>query len=70
MMGMPMDKKKKSLFGSIWAVIIAGVVLLMLVQFLPDKENAQNLAHYFIAIALIVAIAMGFTDFRKDEEKE
>lgn len=70
MLEMFMNNKKKSLFGSIWAVIVAGVVLLMLVQFLPDKENAQNLAHYFIAIALIVALAVGFTDFRKNKGKE
>ena len=32
--------------GPIWAVIIAGAVLMVLVQFLPDKENAQKLAHF------------------------
>ena len=70
MLELPMDKKKKSLFGSIWAVIVAGVVLLVLVQFLPDKESAQKLAHFFIAIALIVALVMGFKDFRKDKGEE
>ena len=61
---MPLDKKKNSSMGPIWTVVIAGVVLLVLVQFLPDKESAQKLAHFFIAIALIVALAMGFKDFR------
>ena len=56
--------------GPIWAVVIAGVVLLVLVQFLPDKESAQKLAHFFIAIALIVALVMGFKDFRKDKGEE
>ena len=65
-----MENKKKSSMGPIWAVVIAGVVLLVLVQFLPDKESAQKLAHFFIAIALIVALAMGFKDFRKDEGEE
>ncbi len=53
--------------GPIWAVVIAGVVLLVLVQFLPDKESAQKLAHLFIAIALVVALMMGFKDFRKNK---
>ena len=65
-----MENKKKSSMGPIWAVVIAGVVLLVLVQFLPDKESAQKLAHFFIAIALIVALVMGFKDFRKDEGEE
>ena len=65
----PMPKKKNSL-GPIWAVILAGAVLLVLVQFLPDKEGAQKLAHFFIAIALIVALLMGFKDFRKDKGEE
>ena len=56
--------------GPFWAVVIAGAVLLVLVQFLPDKESAQKLAHFFIAIALIVALAIGFKDFRKDEGEE
>lgn len=56
--------------GPFWAVVIAGVVLLVLVQFLPDKESAQKLAHFFIAIALIVALVMGFKDFRKDKGEE
>ena len=56
--------------GPIWTVFIAGVVLLVLVQFLPDKESAQKLAHFFIAIALIVALAMGFKDFRKNKGEE
>lgn len=56
--------------GPIWAVVIAGVVLLVLVQFLPDKESAQKLAHFFIAIALIVALVMGFKDFSKKKEDE
>ena len=46
--------------GPIWAVVIAGAVLLVLVQFLPDKESAQKLAHLFIAIALIAALLLGF----------
>lgn len=56
--------------GPIWAVVIAGAVLLVLVQFLPDKESAQKIAHFFIAIALIVALVMGFKDFRKNKEDE
>ena len=42
----------------------------MLVQFLPDKESAQKIAHFFIAIALIVALVMGFKDFRKNKGEE
>lgn len=34
-----MENKKKSSMGLIWAVVIAGVVLLVLVQFLPGKEK-------------------------------
>ena len=56
--------------GPIWAVVIAGAVLLVLVQFLPDKESAQKIAHFFIAIAMIVALVMGFKDFRKNKEDE
>ena len=56
--------------GPIWAVVIAGAVLLVLVQFLPNKESAQKIAHFFIAIALIVALVMGFKDFRKNKEEE
>ena len=56
--------------GPIWAVVIAGAVLLVLVQFLPDKESAQKIAHFFIAIAMIVALVMGFKDFRKNKEEE
>ena len=41
-------------------LVIAGAVLLVLVQFLPDKESAQKLAHLFIAIALIAALLLGF----------
>ena len=56
--------------GPIWAVVIAGAVLLVLVQFLPDKESAQKIAHFFIAIAMIVALVMGFKDFSKKKEDE
>ena len=63
---MPVDNKRKSSMGPIWAVVIAGAGLLVLVQFLPDKESAQKIAHLFIAIALIVALVMGFKDFRKN----
>ena len=56
--------------GPIWAVVIAGALLLVLVQLLPEKESAQKLAHFFIAIALIVALLMGFKDFRKDKEED
>ena len=56
--------------GSIWAVVIAGAVLLVFVQFLPDKESAQKIAHFFIAIALIVALAMGFKDFWNNKKGE
>ena len=62
--------RMKSTMGPIWAVVIAGAVLLVMVQFLPDKESAQKLAHFFIAIALIVALLMGFKDFRKDKREE
>ena len=55
--------------GPIWAVVIAGAVLLVLVQFLPDKESAQKIAHFFIAIALIVALVLGFKDFKKKGEE-
>lgn len=67
---MSIDNKKRSTMGPIWAVVIAGAVLLVLVQFLPDKESAQKIAHFFIAIALIVALVMGFKDFRKNKEEE
>ena len=53
--------------GPIWAVVIAGAVLMVLVRFLPDKESAQKLAHLFIAIALIAALLLGFKDFRKNK---
>ena len=56
--------------GLIWAVVVAGAVLLVMVQFLPDKESAQKLAHFFIAIALIVALLIGFKDFRKNKGEE
>ncbi len=62
--------RMKSTMGPIWAVVIAGAVLLVMVQFLPDKESAQKLAHFFIAIALIVALLMGFKDFRKNKGEE
>ena len=65
-----MGNKKRSSMGPIWAVVIAGAVLLILVQFLPDKESAQKIAHFFIAIALIVALVMGFKDSRKNKEDE
>ena len=66
---MPEGNKNKSSMGPIWAVVIAGAVLLVLVHFLPDKESAQKIAHFFIAIALIVALVMGFKDFRKNKEE-
>lgn len=56
--------------GPIWAVIIAGAILLALVQFLPDSERAGKLAHFFIAIAMIVALVMGFQDFRKNKDRD
>ena len=56
--------------GPIWAVIIAGAILLALVQFLPDSERAGKLAHIFIAIAMIVALVMGFQDFRKNKDRD
>ena len=59
----------KSSMGPIWAVVIAGAVLLVLVQFMPDKESAQKIAHFFIAIALIVALVLGFKDFKKKGEE-
>ena len=47
--------KKKSSMGPIWAVIIAGAVLMVIVQFLPDKENAQMgpIDDFFFGMALI-----------------
>ena len=60
----------KSSMAPLWTVIIAGAILLVLVQFLPDKESAQKIAHFFIAIALIVALVMGFKDFGKKKEDE
>lgn len=62
--------RMKSTMGPIGAVVIAGAVLLVMVQFLPDKESAQKLAHFFIAIALVVALLMGFKDFRKNKGEE
>ena len=62
--------KKKSSLGPIWAVVIAGALLLVVVQFLPDKAGAQKLAHFFIAIALIAALAIGFMDRKKNKEDE
>ena len=62
--------QKKSSLGPIWAVVIAGALLLVVVQFLPDKARAQKLAHFFIAIALIAALAIGFMDRRKNKEDE
>ena len=56
--------------GPIWAVIIAGAILLALMQFLPDSERAGKLAHFFIAIAMIVALVMGFQDFRKNKDRD
>ena len=56
--------------GYIWAVVIAGAVLLVLVQFLPDKESAQKLAHLFIAIALVAALLLGFKDFRNNKGED
>ena len=66
---MPVGNKNKSSMGPIWAVVIAGAVLLVLVQFMPDKESAQKIAHFFIAIALIVALVLGFKDFKKKGEE-
>lgn len=60
--------KMKSSLGPIWAVVIAGALLLVFVQFLPDKAGAQKLAHFFIAIALIATLLIGFKDHRKHEE--
>ena len=62
--------KRKTSMGPIWAVVIAGAVLLVLVQFLPDKESAQKLAHLFIAIALVAALLLGFKDFRNNKEEK
>lgn len=62
--------QKKSSLGPIWAVVIAGALLLVVVQFLPDKAGAQKLAHFFIAIALIAALAIGFMDRKKDKGEE
>ena len=33
-------------------------------------NKKQSPAHFFIAIALIVALAMGFKDFRKNKGEE
>ena len=59
--------KKKSSLGPIWAVVIAGALLLVVVQFLPDKAGAQKLAHFFIAIALIAALANALKARRREE---
>ena len=61
--------RPKSTLGPIWAVVIAGALLLVIVQFLPDKASAQKLAHFFIAIALIAALVIGFVDRKKDREE-
>ena len=45
-------------------------MLLVFVQFLPAKGSAQKIAHFFIAIALIVALAMGFKDFWNKKKGE
>ena len=62
--------QKKSSLGPIWAVVIAGALLLVVVQFLPDKAGAQKLAHFFIAIALTAALAIGFMDRKKNKDEE
>ena len=56
--------------GPIWAVIIAGVILMFLVQLLPDSERAGKLVSFFVAIGMIAALVIGFKDNRKDNEKE
>jgi hypothetical protein len=43
---------------------------LVVVQFLPDKAGALKLAHFFIAIALIAALAIGFMDRKKNKDEE
>ena len=65
-----MKPKQKSSMGYIWAVVIAGAVLLVLVQFLPDKESARKLANLFIAIALVAALLLGFKDFRNNKGED
>ena len=40
---------------------------MVVVQFLPDKAGAQKLAHFFIAIALIAALANALKARRREE---
>ena len=61
---------RKFSMGPIWAVIIAGVILMFLVQLLPDSESAGKLVSFFVAIGMIAALVIGFKDNRKDNEKE
>ena len=64
-----MSDRKYSM-GPIWAVIIAGVILMFLVQFLPDSERAGKLVSFFVAFGMIAALVVGFKDYRNDNGKE
>ena len=55
---------------SFYEVQIVKASALVVVQFLPDKAGAQKLAHFFIAIALIAALAIGFMDRKKNKDEE
>lgn len=61
---------RKFSMGPIWAVIIAGVILMFLVQFLPDSERAGKLVSFFVAIGMIAALVVGFKDYRKNDNQE
>ena len=56
--------------GPIWAVIIAGVILILLAQLMPDPERAGKLVRLFVAIGIIAALVVGFKDYRNDNGKE
>lgn len=64
-----MSNRKFSM-GPIWAVIIAGVILMFLVQILPDSERASKLVSFFVAIGMIAALVVGFKGDKKDDDQE
>lgn len=61
---------RKFSMGPIWAVIIAGVVLMFLVQLLPDSERAGKLVSFFVTIGMIAALVIGFKEKKKDDGEE
>ena len=56
--------------GVVFGEVIAGVILMFLVQFLPDSERAGKLVSFFVAIGMIAALVVGFKDYRNDNGKE